>query len=955
MTTSLNCCNLVFAEKPREVRLPPQSLSSSLIELGKERDISIVFSSELVEGIKAPSVEGTLSTQQAIKKLLKGTNLEPHTSKHGVITLHDDTPEPAEQPKHIRFIEEMSVIGRQLTGSRLSRMDIEGSSLVDTIRAPEITETGIQAVGELLKFLPAVSGNSTSTAIGNGGNGTATVTLRGLPSSNTLVLINGKRVANNGYAGKSVDLNTIPANLVENIDILKSGGSAIYGSDAIAGVVNIQLKTDFDGLRFDQYLGETGQSDLTTSSSSLIWGHNSDSGNVTVHLSYFKQDPLFSRDRDLSASADGRPQRGADDRVSATNPGRITLSSGETVSWSSQEMSYQTASDEQLFNFNDYTSSQASSERYTAYIAGHYQFSNGVHLSTDLAFASTDSLTTLAPSPIYTAFNAIDLTVSANNIYNPFGEDIADLRYRLIEAGPRTKRDDSQTYRYSIDLDGDLDQARWTLSWNISQSNASETQDGVLNAFRVQQALGDSALCLNASDGCVPLDLFSQSIDQAQLDYVVAQTQARGYTRLSELTATIEQDFSVTPAGTATILAGVSLRKESTSLKPSEQSRAMLIVGGGQFGNSRGEREVAEGFFELYLPLIKDRRFIQQLNLEIAARYSSYSDFGQNTTPKIGLAYRPNSSLLFRASYTEGFRAPSLQELYKSQEQSYLNLTDPCSIAGNAEALPGCSGQSDPSLNQFLTINTGNPNLQAEIAETKTIGLLWSPDAAPGLKLGLDFYTISQDQVVGASGQFIINQNAQFARFSHLVTRDSNANIQRLHAPNLNIGHRRVSGLDLQFSQRWQTKQWGNFKLSVNASNIRTYLYQTNPSQAPENLAGTFSDEASEGNGALPKWKVSSGLGWQKQKWKLRYNIYYVDSLVEVSQINSQRSVDDWASHNLQINYKASKNTSVSVGIDNLWDTEPPFLDSAFNDNYDARTYDIKGRYWYTRFNYNFM
>jgi len=192
--------DLANAERPRDIHLPPQSLSSSLIELGRARDISIVFASEMVEGITAPKVNGKLSTKQAISKLLKDTNIEPRISKNGVITLHKEDPITDIKPNRYRQIEEVSVVGRKITGSRLRRTDMEGSSPVDIITAPKIAETGAQGIGELLKFLPAASGNSTSTAIGNGGNGTATVTLRGLPASNTLVLINGKRAANNGYA-----------------------------------------------------------------------------------------------------------------------------------------------------------------------------------------------------------------------------------------------------------------------------------------------------------------------------------------------------------------------------------------------------------------------------------------------------------------------------------------------------------------------------------------------------------------------------------------------------------------------------------------------------------------------------------------------------------------------------------------------------------------------------------
>lgn len=948
--------NLANAERPRDIHLPPQSLSSSLIELGRARDISIVFASEMVEGIAAPKVDGKLSTKQAITKLLKDTNIEPRISKNGVITLHKEEPIEAIRPDQYRQIEEVSVIGRRITGSRLRRTGIEGSSPVDIITAPKIAETGAQGIGELLKFLPAVSGNSTSTAIGNGGNGTSTVTLRGLPASNTLVLINGKRAANNGYAGKSFDLNSIPPALVDSIEILKSGGSAVYGSDAIAGVVNIRLKDDFQGLQIDQYYGQTSRGDLDTSTTSLLWGQESNQGNIIVHLSHFEQEPIFSRDRELSSTADGRRYGGTDGRASATNPGQINLADSSTLTFDSDNQQYRPVGDTDFFNFFDYTSSQSESRRSNAYIATNYEINKHLQLHSELAYSQTDSTIVLAPTPIYTAFSPIDLTVSKDNIYNPFDEDIHDLRYRLTEAGTRDKQNQTTSYRYSFDLNGSSTTRRWSLNWNWSQVNSQETQIGLFDAYRVQKALGDSSNCINDLDGCVPLDLFSGSIDQTQLDYIKASTESNGHSRLSEATAILEQDFFTPGGAKATILAGISVRKESISFSPSNQSLDTIIVGGGQAGSAKGKRRITEGFFELYMPLLREKIFAYQLDLEIAARHSQYSDFGKNTSPKISIKYRPIENLLVRTSYTEGFRAPSLQELHKASEGSYLSLVDPCSNSLNIDSLPGCSAVSDASLNQFLTIHSGNPNLQAEIAQTYALGLVWTPHIIQGLHLSIDYFTIHQDSVVGSSGQFVVNQSALYDRFSELIERDVNGNIKKIHAPNLNIGRRQVSGWDFQLEQRWRSKRWGNFKLAINGSNIRKYLYQVNPEQDRENQAGTFSDEASEGNGALPEWKISSGLSWQKKQWRASYNVYYISSLKETfSNSNITREAGSWSNHNIQLSFKASSALKITLGIDNLWDTPPPFLDSAFNDNYDARTYDVKGRYWYTRLNYSFL
>ncbi|MCV6615258.1 MAG: TonB-dependent receptor, partial [Cellvibrionaceae bacterium] len=284
------------AAAQQNLNLPPQSLARSLIQLGKSRNISIIFPTRLVAGLEAPAVQGKLDTLEALEQLLANSPIHYRLLNPRVVRLEARphiAETAAEPPLSYDFIEEVSVIGRQITGSRLKRHELEGSAPVDVISAPRIAELGAQSVGELLKFMPAVSGNSTSTSIGNGGNGTATVTLRGLPASNTLVLINGRRVANNGFAGKAVDLNSIAPETIEQIEILKSGSSAVYGSDAIAGVVNINLKKDYDGMAFNQYFGQSSRGDLQTHSSNLSLGRDFERGNIMLNASHYRQQPIF--------------------------------------------------------------------------------------------------------------------------------------------------------------------------------------------------------------------------------------------------------------------------------------------------------------------------------------------------------------------------------------------------------------------------------------------------------------------------------------------------------------------------------------------------------------------------------------------------------------------------------------------------------------------------------------
>lgn len=939
-----------------QLDLPAQDLARSLIHLGKSQNISIIFPTQLLSGKQAPALKGSFKLEQALKMLLQESGIEYKALSPKVIRLQAARNEssPQKAPFHYGSMEEISVIGRPLTGSRLKRHDLSGSAPVDIISAPQIAELGVQSVGDLLKFMPAVSGNSTSTSIGNGGDGTATVTLRGLPASNTLVLINGHRIANSGFAGDAVDLNSISTDSIERIEILKGGGSAVYGSDAIAGVVNINLKKEYNGASFNQYYGQSSRGDLNSLNSNLSLGKDFDQGNALLILSHQQRDPIFSRDRALSASADGRPFGGSDNRSSGVPGGRFTLANGNVVTFD-ESAGFRPATSEDLYNFAEQTSAVSESSQDAAYAFINWQLQDRIELGVDLAYTRSKAQATLASAPIFTAFSQEDIVISKDNIFNPFGEDIHDARYRVLEAGPRLQDDDSKSYRSNIQLDGNWQGLDWSTQWNWSRSESSEILSGIFDGGRLQRALGPSEQCRSLEiDNCVPLDLFSGQIAPDQLSYISTQSKASGFSELNEFSATVSSDIAITAAGASQALGGIVYRTEKTKFL-SEQASS-FFVGGGTLGNTEGQRQVKEAFVELFVPLAKPGPWINMLDLEFAVRHSSFSDFGKNTSPKAGIRYRPISNLLVRASYAEGFRAPSLKELHAGEAAAFLTLNDPCANIANVGFLPGCSQQSDPSLNQFLTLSAGNTNLKAELADTSTVGFVWTPRGFGDFYLSVDYFDISQRNVVDASAQFVINQNAEFGRFQELITRDEAGNIRQVIAPNLNIGRRNIGGLDIQVHYKRLPLLGGHLDVSLNAAHIYRYREQSSPDQRTENLAGTFADEASEGNGALPKWKVSTGIRYKKQRWQVNYNIHYV-SPVEETVMDSQaiRKTASWLNQNIQLSYDFSKKMRLSLGVDNVFDQSPPFFDSAFLDNHDARTYDIKGRYWYTRINYHFM
>ncbi len=960
-----------FAQVKYDFDLAGQALSESLIQFSHQSGLAIVFSDPLIRGIESPRISGSLSPEEALDALLADTGFAWRLIDDRIVAIYDascsrDNSCPNNEqllvmhPLYVPGIEELYVYGNRITGSRIKRSTLQGSAPVDVISAPDIELTGAQTLGEILRYLPSVSGNATSTAISNGGDGTATVTLRGLPASSTLVLINGRRVANDGLAGESVDLNSISPAAVQRIEILKDGASAIYGSDAIAGVVNIIMKEDFYGLLLEQYAGITEEGDGDTLTTTLQYGTGFKHGSLFISATHFDQSEISARDRGISESADGRSRGGADLRSSATPSARVTLPDGRTVIRDVDSGEYRPAGPEDLFNFPDFTSSLVPSERDSVYLSASYDFSELVTGSLEASYIETNARASLAPTPIFTAFELEPITVAADNIFNPFGVPIADLRRRLVELPPRIQQNTSEVTRIGILLEGLA--ADWSWEWSLdwSESEARETLSGIINAERLRRGVGPAAQCQGQNvDGCVPIDLFGLpgSIDQDQLDFLAVPGKVTGESELVSTSFTAYSKLLDLPQGPVEFAAGVEYRDESTEKNPDPLLASIGTIGGANFQSTEGDRRVTEVYFESVAPMWRSNDRGQQFDLELALRYSHYSDFGSTTNPKVGVRMQLTPSWMFRATYAQGFRAPTLNELYQGATESQSFISDPCTIPANVGRLPGCTQLADPSRNQFLTVTGGNDDLDEESATTYGIGLVWTPDDTPGLSVSVDYFDIDTDNVVDSSAQFIVNQNATNGSFANQVTRDDAGNLLHVSASNLNVGERRVRGIDFSLNYRLPTRDWGQWSTAFDLSYIDEYTTQLDEDSPTVDLAGEFIDPASEGLGGIPEWKGTLGLQWARQRWRGSYDLHFISEMSEaVPSSTRRRDIDSWVVHDLQFSYvfNVYNGLRASLGIDNLFDENPPFAASAFNDNFDGRSHELRGRFWYAKLSQRF-
>ena len=948
-------------------------LDQALLSLARQTGISIVFPKQATLGYTAPPLDGDYELSQALDLLLGDACLNYQVLDKRLVAVRAgcrsrrqtaDTTGEVRVSKQARFepptVEQVVVREHYVTGSRIRIPDLAEASTVDVIERPDIELAGNQDIGELLRFLPSVAGNATSTLVTNGGDGSATVTLRGLPASNTLVLLNGRRINADPFLARSVDLNTLPIGLVDRIEVLKDGASALYGSDAIAGVVNVVTRKDFDGFDATTYVGSASRGDLETFNSTLLFGREFERHRFSAGGSYFKQEPVWSRDRSLSRSADDRPRGGIDKRSSATVPARIRTRDGVVILASEQDAGtdasqFRPATSEDRFDYRNFTAAIVPSRRWSLFSDFSMDLTETIQVYLEGLYTDTRATNTLAPAPLFTGFESRDFTVSENNPFNPFGEPLIDVRRRLVEFGPRRFTNISRSSRWVLGFSGATEQLHWNFSYSDNITRGEEQVHNLLEAERLQQALGAAAGC---KAPCVPLNLVGPegSITDQMVNSLAVGVTSKAQSKLRS--AIFDLDFSLgsLPAGDIEMASGVEYRKETLVTHPDDLIEAERTVGAANFGPTRGSRDIFEAYAELLLPVWKHQPYAELLDIRLAGRVSRYSDFGSTINPRASLRYKPVGDLTFRASYSSGFRAPALYELHASDSQSFEFLSDPCRESSNIAVLPGCSLQSDPTLVQFLSVSGGNPKLDPEKAKTYTVGLAWSPHHLKGLHASLDMYRIKQRDVVASSSQFIVNENARSLAFPDRVIRNEDGNIVKILSSNLNLGRRDVGGLDFTLSYQSGETPLGLFELTLNATHIRYFKDRLDPDSPIVDKAGTFSDEASAGSGALPKWKANLGLHWRHRYAQLNYTIHYVNGLKEIVPIlETERTIGAWAVHNLQVSYLGPMSfwTRISLGVNNLMDRAPPFSAAAFNDSYDSRTYDITGRYLYLQLNKN--
>lgn len=835
----------------------------------------------------------------------------------------------------------------EVTGSRIKRTEIEGQAPVFTLERQDLERTGLGTVGDILQQLTTggkalnakfnSSGNFGFPPEGGGiGAGSSQVDLRHLGSQRVLVLVDGKRwvsESSGSGVGGSVDLNTIPLAIVERIEVLEDGASAIYGSDAIAGVINIITRSKFDGADIFTTYGSYDVGDGDTGRAEITLGGGNDRFNATFSASYFNQNRISSAEFDNAAvpvpgtgvtrGSSGTPQGrfifcdpritpacGPDDFIS------ITLNNGtgtpvyNPANPTGGTSTYHPFSTADRFNFAPFNLLLTPSERKGLFTSVSYALNDDITWYAKALYNQRESTNQAAPEPIFiggdagTGGLADTISISRLNPYNPFGIDlIAGQNFSLIgrrpiEAGPRIFEQSVDTYYFGTGLEGGFAWGDRLWSWDVNYINTeSRAEQNFFNGFnlrRIQLALGDPAICA-ANAGCVPLNLFGGlgangqgTITQEMLDWVRINTKDSSKQELEVFSANLTGDLFEMPAGPFGFATGYEHREYAGSFTPDQ----VRIVGESQDSAAiatEGDYDVDEVYAEANIPLLADVSGAKSLDASLAVRYSDYSTFGGETTGKFGMKWRITDDFMVRGTYAEGFRAPFIGELFGLAQFGAV-LTDPCSnnVTPNCVALgvpPGYE-QTNP---QITTSTGGNPNLQPESSKSFTIGFVYSPEWATDLAWSdrLDFEVTYydhkiEDAVQAPDAQDILNACVETGDpnsiFCQGITRTPNGQINRFNNVLQNIGEINTDGVDFKVDWSLGDTDWGRFGITWDTTYVGDYeAINTLNGQPFSRAVGVELNDS-----AIPEWQSNATLLWQFGDWTASFTSRYIDGVEEV-------------------------------------------------------------------------
>jgi outer membrane receptor protein involved in Fe transport len=928
-----------------------------------------------------------------------------------------------------------------VTGTRIKRTNIETAQPITRISRQQIQKSGYTNVGQLLGRLSFSGGYANDT--GRGSLGATHVNLRNLGANRNLVLVNGKRWIEG--LGATSNVNTIPTSLIDHIEILQDGASAVYGSDAIAGVINIITVKNFNGAEAHAYYGirndhKTGHWDGQVKQYDFTVGSGNDRGNVVFNVTYREQNQIWERDRELTST----PVAGEPSYVggySGTPKGRFRLFgpavSGRTFGQATCgtydpnnpdsalcDLTLQNVTARpSLQNFRDYRPTDAYNlERnihiteplkdVTAYVQGHYDLSNNVTFTANAAYIREENTKIQAKEELHAGVdspktaNGKKIYVSGKNPYNPFGVDLvanttdpciaagsciglAEINRTVLEDNPRKADVNRDYFHVFAGFNGYVNLFNRELDWNVgfAQNRVQEADlnTGRYNTAHLQKALGSASQCMSP---CVPVNAFGGStvggggsITQAQLNYIGFEAHNINQSNLRDWTANISSDVYNLPAGPL----GVAIGYERIDNYGYSHPDAVTVEGNNidvinPLENGRVVRNAE--YAEINIPLLADLPAAKSLSVDVANRWTQFkrsggingqskASFVHNSSGRFNIRYQPTSDLLLRASWSQGFRSPNVNELFSGQSSPFLNFTDPCAPRpnggyGGGPLPPNCPGGTiDAQPNKKISATAGsNRFLEPESSLSRTVGFVYSPGQVPGLDINADYFKIEVTNAIGTVGdQNIVNGCFYNFSFCNLVTVTGNQVID-IRNVLTNVGSLLTEGIDVGLHYKFPSTPIGDFDARING----TFL--TKFDQTKVNLATKtgFAVSHLAGVGEHPKRRFNGYLDWDYGNWSAQYHIEYIGDAVDRCGVSvkgycsfpdrttnfqgtpgafplGRQHLGATTYHDINVSYTVpSINTTFGIGVNNLFDKKPPITGGG---GFDLSLYRLPSRLVY--------
>lgn len=854
-----------------------------------------------------------------------------------------------------------------VTGSRIRRADIEGVGPTTVVDAEEIENTGIVNVETLLQRLPAnagFAGNQSSAYWTGNGYGTAQVNLRGLGIKRTLVLLNGRRLVAGGTgANSSPDLNMIPVNMLARTEVLKDGASAVYGADAMAGVVNLISRTDFEGVSVGGRLGITEEGDGRDATIDLLAGWRTDRGGIMIAANYQKTEPISMFSRAPCSLAEVTPGQLSCVNSSSTIGGRAVLPDGSQINFNQDA-----GGDGDFFepynpakhNYNSALTLNAVNpiERISVATFANWAMTDDIELFGEFLYTKRES------EQIATPGSLLNLAIPASSPTNPTGENIVLVRRRLAEGGPRQFFQDTETWQATFGLKGDLANTwHWEVAGSFGRNTGIDGSTNIANLENVANTL-DTDICGTGGIPCADYLGFGD-VSQEVLDYILFTSRDTGGNELLSVTADLTGDLFDMPAGPVSFAAGAAYREEKGWRDPDPLTVAG-IANTNQQDPISGKSIAKEAYVELSVPVFANAPFAEQFTLNGALRVSDYDLFGTDWNYKLSADWEMFDGLRLRGTYGTGFRTPNVPELFGGVAEGNLTTTDPCSnysTSGNATLVSNCQATGVPAGyvqlgNTILTTVGGNPDLQPESSTMWTIGTVVQPRSiVPGLTLTADWFDIDIEDAIraipGSTKLAVCYASPNLSsEFCDDFTRSSlTGEVTFLSATPINTGLEKMNGLDLGMIY---DRRLGDFNVSLNVNVTWLNEYTVIPFEGGDPIR--FNGFIGGGNGGYPEWRGYGTLTVENGPIGATWSTQWIGSATDFNAAPGDigYSTPDVFYHNLQLSLSVDDETSFRLGVDNIFDRKPPYIQSFTDANTDTMTYDVMGRRFYVGFRTGF-